>query len=94
MNEFRRKLAEVQESNRQAREELSMMQAGPIMSMEMMEAEEEILYKSVPALLDALHDAIRRPMGVIPDSAIPFVTETDLAAAEERRPRQFDSEPE
>lgn len=35
----------------------------------------------------ALHDAIRRPMGVVPKSAEPFVTDEGLAAAEKRRPR-------
>ena len=33
----------------------------------------------------ALADAIRRPMGVIPDSAIGLVDATDLARAEWRR---------
>ena len=33
----------------------------------------------------ALADAIRRPMGVIPDSAIGLVDATDLAKAEWRR---------
>jgi hypothetical protein len=33
----------------------------------------------------ALADAIRRPMGVIPDSAIGLVNATDLAKAEWRR---------
>jgi hypothetical protein len=33
----------------------------------------------------ALADAIRRPMGVIPDSAIGLVNVTDLAKAEWRR---------
>ena len=36
-------------------------------------------------LLDALHDAIRRPMGVIPSSAEPFVTDEGLKEAEARR---------
>ena len=36
-------------------------------------------------LLDALHDAIRRPMGVIPSSAEPFVTDEGLKEAEVRR---------
>lgn len=36
-------------------------------------------------LLDALHDAIRRPMGVIPSSAEQFVTDEGLKEAEARR---------
>jgi hypothetical protein len=36
-------------------------------------------------LLIALADAIRRPMGVVPDSAKGLVTDADLAAAEKRR---------
>jgi hypothetical protein len=35
----------------------------------------------------ALADAIRRPMGVIPDSAVDLVTTAELKAAEERRPK-------
>lgn len=35
----------------------------------------------------ALADAIRRPMGVIPDSANEFLQEGDLEEAEARRPR-------
>ena len=35
----------------------------------------------------ALADAIRRPMGVTPDSAVGLVTTAELDAAEERRPR-------
>ena len=37
------------------------------------------------ALLDALHDAIRRPMGVVPDSAVPFYDQARADAAESRR---------
>lgn len=37
------------------------------------------------ALLDALHDAIRRPMGVVPDSAAPFYDPKRADAAEARR---------
>lgn len=37
----------------------------------------------------ALEDAIRRPMGVIPDSAEGLLTHEDLDAAEERRPRSI-----
>jgi hypothetical protein len=73
-----------------ANAELTMMQAGPIITP----FEVEVLYTVVPQLLDALHDAIRRPMGVVPESAEPFVTDKELEAAEARRPRQFDSEPE
>jgi hypothetical protein len=39
-------------------------------------------------LLIALADAIRRPMGVVPDSAMGFVTDADLDAAEKRRPAE------
>ena len=39
-------------------------------------------------LREALHDAIRRPMGVIPASAEKYVTDEELQAAESRRPRQ------
>lgn len=35
--------------------------------------------------LTALADAIRRPMGVIPESAVGLVTQDDLDAAEKRR---------
>ena len=36
-------------------------------------------------MLIAIHDAIRRPMGVIPASADEFVSDAELAAAEARR---------
>lgn len=35
----------------------------------------------------ALADAIRRPMGTVPDSAEEFLRPGDLEAAEERRPK-------
>lgn len=38
-------------------------------------------------LTEALADAIRRPMGVIPKSAEPFIFDSDMEAAEERRRR-------
>jgi hypothetical protein len=37
-------------------------------------------------LREALADAIRRPMGVIPDSAVGLITPQELDAAEQRRP--------
>jgi 5-methylcytosine-specific restriction endonuclease McrBC GTP-binding regulatory subunit McrB len=37
-------------------------------------------------LRDALHDAICRPMGTCPDSAVEFIEETRMAAALARRP--------
>lgn len=36
-------------------------------------------------ILTALHDAIRRPLGIVPESAIPFVSGEELDAAESRR---------
>lgn len=41
--------------------------------------------RTVDALKEALADAIRRPMGVIPDSAVGLITAADLDAAEDRR---------
>ena len=35
----------------------------------------------------ALADAIRRPMGVVPDSADGLITQDELEAAEKRRPK-------
>ena len=86
-DELRQKLSESQKNIRTANAELGMMNAGTIITP----FEDKVIYTIVPALLDALHDAIRRPMGVIPDSAIPFVTEKELEAAEARI---YDSEPE
>jgi len=43
------------------------------------------LSDKIKSLELALHDAIRRPMGVIPASAEPFVTTEGLKAAENRR---------
>ena len=37
------------------------------------------------ALREALHDAIRRPMGVVPASAEPFYSVAEAEAAEARR---------
>jgi hypothetical protein len=45
----------------------------------------EINHRLVQRLRLALADAIRRPMGVIPDSATGLVTQEELAAAERRR---------
>ena len=89
-DELRQKITESHRTLETAYAELGMMDAGPIITP----FQKEVIYTIVPALLDALHDAIRRPMGVIPDSAIPFVTEKELEAAEARRPRIYDSEPE
>jgi len=41
--------------------------------------------EKVDRLLIALHDAIRRPMGVVPKSAELFVNEKEMRAAEARR---------
>ena len=41
--------------------------------------------RQLTQLRTALADAIRRPMGVIPDSAKGLITEADLDAAEKRR---------
>lgn len=38
-------------------------------------------------LLIALHDAIRRPMGVVPDSAVEFYSQEMADEAERRRPK-------
>lgn len=54
----------------------------PILETAMPFLETEAKYKK---LLDALHDAIRRPMGVIPSSAEQFVTDEGLKEAEARR---------
>lgn len=42
-------------------------------------------------LVIALHDATRRPMGVVPESAVEFYDEKLGAEAEKRRPRTKDS---
>jgi hypothetical protein len=42
----------------------------------------------------ALADSIRRPMGVMPDSAIGLITSEDLADAETRRQRGLDPQRE
>lgn len=47
----------------------------------------QLLEKQVDALKVALADACRRPMGVVPDSAEGLISQDDLEAAEERRPR-------
>jgi len=49
-------------------------------AIQLREAAEEI-----DRLRSALADAIRRPMGVIPESAAGLVTQGDLDAAEQRR---------
>jgi len=36
-------------------------------------------------LIKALHDAIRRPMGVVPDSAQAFISDKEMELAEYRR---------
>jgi hypothetical protein len=53
------------------------------------------LFETLPKLIDqmdqleiALHDAICRPMGVVPRSAEPFVTEKEMEAAKTRRPHE------
>jgi hypothetical protein len=68
--------------------EASSLSTGPPIT----KSEEVILDTTIPFLLDrikslelALHNAIRRPMGVIPASAEPFVTTEGLKAAEDRR---------
>ena len=45
----------------------------------------DILSEQVAELRAALADAIRSPMGVVPDSADGLVTQDDLDAAEKRR---------
>lgn len=47
--------------------------------------EEAIAQWNERAELVALADAIRRPMGVIPDSAVGYLTDEMLSAAESRR---------
>lgn len=48
-------------------------------------AEVECLREKVSGLTVALHDAIRRPMGVVPASADPFYQQDKADAAEARR---------
>lgn len=45
----------------------------------------DILREQVAELRVALADAIRRPMGVVPESADGLVTQDELDAAEQRR---------
>ncbi len=45
----------------------------------------DILREQIADMRLALADAIRRPMGVIPESAAGLVTQDDLDAAEQRR---------
>ena len=48
-------------------------------------------YKTmIDRLTTALHDAIARPMGVVPDSALEFYSETRMAKALAERPRMYD----
>ena len=54
---------------------------GANQSNKMLRAQRELLQKYKLALADA----IRRPMGVVPDSAVGLVTNEDLDAAEQRR---------
>ena len=44
-----------------------------------------VLQLEISELTTALHDAIRRPMGVIPDSALKFYDQKEADKAEERR---------
>jgi hypothetical protein len=50
-----------------------------------LKAERDRLRDEVAALRFALADAIRRPLGVIPDSAVGLLTAAELDAAELRR---------
>ena len=43
------------------------------------------LQLEISKLTTALHDAIRRPMGVVPDSALRFYDQKEADKAEERR---------
>ncbi len=45
----------------------------------------DILREQVAELRVALADAIRRPMGVVPESADGLVTQDELDSAEQRR---------
>lgn len=49
--------------------------------------EHETSQKKISKLKTALADAVRRPMGVVPDSAHGLINCDDLVAAEERRPK-------
>jgi len=49
--------------------------------------EEQDWQREREALITALHDAIRRPMGVVPASAKPFYDDALADQAEQRRPR-------
>lgn len=44
-----------------------------------------VLQLEISELTTALHDAIRRPMGVVPDSALKFYDQKEADKAEERR---------
>lgn len=54
---------------------------GANQSNKMLRAQRELLQKYKLALADA----IRRPMGVVPDSAVGLLNNADLDAAEQRR---------
>lgn len=54
---------------------------GANQSNKMLRAQRELLQKYKLALADA----IRRPMGVVPDSAVGLITNEDLDTAEQRR---------
>lgn len=54
---------------------------GANQSNKMLRAQRELLQKYKLALADA----IRRPMGVVPDSAVGLLNNADLEAAEQRR---------
>lgn len=45
----------------------------------------QIVKNEVTRLRTALADAIRSPMGVVPDSAVGLITDAELEAAEKRR---------
>ena len=57
----------------------------PIMSWEQADQIMQDQRAEIARLRIALADAIRRPMGIVPNSAYGLVTQDDLDAAEERR---------
>lgn len=60
---------------------------GANQSNNMLRAQRELLQKYKTALADA----VRRPMGVVPDSAVGLVTNADLDNAEQRRLAERDA---